>query len=1026
MTTIQESSSEFIKVSETNPCPLCGKSDWCKVSPDSSVVMCGRTDTAPTGWKRIKETTDGQGIYKLETENNFQQQVSGRRPVKRTSKPKPALVPPVPIGIKLARVENATVPERQPISDTLWPIVKKEILKKTPGINREDVWQIAYSYGDDKTVYRAEWADETSAKGYRKTYRQSHIDDGLLKWEKGKAVWDAYRIDEVLGILDNAPINEPVVPLMVEGEPNVELARSHGMAAITLQGSNWTEEQIKAVVKELQRLNCRALPYLYDNDDIGRAKANKIKAVCSRLQFPCILIDPVSIFPDIPEKGDIKEIVIEMSVEEFIRRIEAELHSRAVQDKEHQQNLARGDSDGSKKSDKPPLPQIIGGWFAEDLRERLLYSDQHQSWMSYELKHKGVWTAVGDNYVLSAIEAMCRQRGIYPNNAYVSNVLGTMKRMLFCLEWTERPSNELLPFEDGVLFIESGNFQEHAPGFRLTWSLPRQFRGSAVNINGWGSIASWLDEATEGNNRKKEILLAFAAASLRGMANLHKFLMLTGPGGTGKGVFSQLLTMVLGERNTWIGNLEDLSKADRIAELQTKRLALFDDQERYMGNLSNFRSLTGGGQISGRKLYKDPINFHFKGLALITANQPCFPASGISWLKRRIIQEEFRHHPSRPNVYLQKQLEPELSAFTQYLLSIPVAEIERILSPESTGVNLTFWEDRIQADPLASWINDHIIHETGAFTAIGSDKDEWKEGDYDPTKSTLFGGYNLTCRQGNSIPLSKNKFSANLVELCQSVLGWRDVAKIRKGDARYIVGIRFRTAADSAILPLDQTLNDDERQHDVNLNDNLKAIQDMGCADLDDLLSKNLEKNTSTEELVQKMNFESESSTADLFIEKSGDSDANVSTSHTQQGNGSTLESSSTSSTGLSQSNLLLLQDYARRIMEALGYQSPPIARAISRDIQRSIAAGEVFSTSIAEFVGAETYQAFTTLRLPNEKEEELVKSVRQAIASNDAETAKSVLVSLKEVCDSGAADRRKVWHSLTESERAAFKTLLD
>src|SRR4028119_196923 len=235
-----QASSEFIKVSETNPCPLCGKSDWCKVSPDSSVVICGRTDTAPTGWKRIKETTDGQGIYKLETENNFQQQVSGRRPTRKTSKPKSAPVPPIPIGIKLAPVENATVPERQPISDILWPIVKKEILKKTPGINREDVWQIAYSYGDDKIVYRAEWADEASAKGYRKTYRQSHIDNGLLKWEKGKAIWKAYRIDEVLGILDNAPINEPVVPLMVEGESNVELARSHGIAATTRAGSTGT------------------------------------------------------------------------------------------------------------------------------------------------------------------------------------------------------------------------------------------------------------------------------------------------------------------------------------------------------------------------------------------------------------------------------------------------------------------------------------------------------------------------------------------------------------------------------------------------------------------------------------------------------------------------------------------------------------------------------------------------------------------------------------------------------------------
>ena len=575
------------------------------------------------------------------------------------------------------------------------------------------------------------------------------------------------------------------------------------------------------------------------------------------------------------------------------------------------------------------------------------------------------------------------------------------------------------------LFIESSNFQDHAPGFRLTWSLPREFKGSAVSSQGWGSIASWLDEATEGNSRKKEILLAFAAASLRGMATLQKFLMLTGPGGTGKGVFSQLLTMVLGERNTWIGNLEDLAKSDRIAELQTKRLALFDDQERYMGNLSNFRSLTGGGQISGRQLYKSAINFTFNGLALITANQPCFPASGISWLKRRIIQQEFRHHPNKPNVYLQKQLEPELSAFTRHLLSIPVAEIERILGQESSGLNSTFWEDRIQADPLASWINDNIIHEVGASTAIGSDKDEWKDGDYDATRSTLFGGYNMTCRQGNSIPLSKNKFSANLIELCQSVLGWRDVVKIRKGDARYITGIRFRTAADSAILPLDQTLNDDDRQHDDDLNANLKPIQDMGCADLDDLLSKVSEKNTSTEELVQKMNFQSESSTADVFIEKSGDFDANVSTSHTQQGNGSTLESSSTLSTGSSQSRLLLLQEYAQRIMEAIGFQSPAVGRAIAGDIQRSLVAKDISESELVELAGAETYQAFTTLRALTDNEVDLVEIVQKAIASNDAEIAKSVLSSLKEVCNSGAADRQKVWNSMAESELVALKALV-
>jgi hypothetical protein len=60
------------------------------------------------------------------------------------------------------------------------------------------------------------------------------------------------------------------------------------------------------------------------------------------------------------------------------------------------------------------------------------------------------------------------------------------------------------------------------------------------------------------------------------------------------------------------------------------------------------------------------------------------------------------------------------------------------------------------------------------------------------------------------------------------------------------------------------------------------------------------------------------------------------------------------------------------------------------------------------------------------ENEKNLVEIVQQAIASNDAETAKSVLSSLKEVCNSGVADRQKVWNSgLTESEREAFSALI-
>ncbi len=198
-----------------------------------------------------------------------------------------------------------------------------------------------------------------------------------------------------------------------------------------------------------------------------------------------------------------------------------------------------------------------------------------------------------------------------------------------------------------------------------------------------------------------------------------------------------------------------------------------------------------GGLLSGRKLYQNAVSFRFPGLALITANQPCFPASGLSWLKRRIIvQKEFQYTPVKRNRHLERELEPELSAFTQYLLTIPVTEIERILGQEGCGINGTFWADRVRADPMASWVNDCLIHDPAAQTAIGGDKDEWKDDYYKAAKSTLFGSYHHYCRHAGYSAKGKNNFSADLVELCRFVLEWKDVLKDRTASGTVSKSVR--------------------------------------------------------------------------------------------------------------------------------------------------------------------------------------------------------------------------------------------
>ena len=185
------------------------------------------------------------------------------------------------------------------------------------------------------------------------------------------------------------------------------------------------------------------------------------------------------------------------------------------------------------KTGKVPPADIIGREIIEDYRDRLLWNDEHKTWMHYALERDGVWTPVSDQYLESVVDAILESKGIigYNTGAYVTNVVAKMRRRLFERVWGERPASEILPFTDGVLELVTGKFTLHAPGHRLTWSLPRSYNTIAT---GWTTIKDWLVEATGGNQQHEEMLLCFAAAVLRGRCDLQKFLHLIGVGGTGK------------------------------------------------------------------------------------------------------------------------------------------------------------------------------------------------------------------------------------------------------------------------------------------------------------------------------------------------------------------------------------------------------------------------------------------------------------------------------------------------------------
>lgn len=55
--------SEWRQVDAKNPCPICGKPDWCGRSVDGSAVRCMKSSTPVPGWDRGKQCDDGGTVF---------------------------------------------------------------------------------------------------------------------------------------------------------------------------------------------------------------------------------------------------------------------------------------------------------------------------------------------------------------------------------------------------------------------------------------------------------------------------------------------------------------------------------------------------------------------------------------------------------------------------------------------------------------------------------------------------------------------------------------------------------------------------------------------------------------------------------------------------------------------------------------------------------------------------------------------------------------------------------------------------
>jgi P4 family phage/plasmid primase-like protien len=466
-----------------------------------------------------------------------------------------------------------------------------------------------------------------------------------------------------------------------------------------------------------------------------------------------------------------------------------------------------GKRDGTQASKSRTIPpaDIIAQRIAEDYRSILAYNNEIAQWMRYEAEHPGIWTPETNEFIESIVYQNLTVRGIegYNSHSYITNIVKSLRNQLIRRFWYEPSPTEFLPHRNGVLEIATGKLLPHSPDYGFTWSLPRDYNPLFTD---WSTIDSFLDHVSGNNPQIKDLLLCYCNAVLKGRHDLQKFLHLIGVGGTGKGTFARLIVGLIGKENVHTTTLEDwCTNRFEGANAYGKRLVLFPDEDKQTGKLGKFLSLTGEDLIRAEEKNKKAFQYRYDGMVLVLSNLPVFTGDSASRVKRRIITVPCNNQVSllQRSSNIEQKFEIELAAFTNYILSIPDDHVTNVMLglveiPECT---LEFWENRIRTDSIAAWLNDWVIYDPMAETAIGSNSYEESSGE----PITLYGSYAQHCRRsGNQVKAVKN-FSPDLLELCRSVLGW-DVEKKVTKTGKFIRGLRLRTDKDREIPTHDYSL----------------------------------------------------------------------------------------------------------------------------------------------------------------------------------------------------------------------------
>ena len=503
----------------------------------------------------------------------------------------------------------------------------------------------------------------------------------------------------------------------------------------------------------------------------------------------------------------IDDAIENVGVEEFERQSEVLDFDEWLKPKKKVKEAIKGvDEDEEDDAPKkwPPAQSIVAKAIAEAYRNSLAWRPAYKKWYRYGSELEGLWSRNDEEFISRLISTELSARGIEHSANYLAGIIKLLKAFLAVKDWDAKSG--LLPAKNGVLDLKTLKLLPHNSEYKLTWQLPYNYDPMAS----CKPITDWLQATTTGNKSLVELLRAYLYSIVYGRVDIHRYLELLGPSGSGKGTFMKLATMLVGDRNTHITKLKKLEGQFETAALLDKKLVLVTDSDKYGGSVETLKAITGGDRIPyEEKFLQAGEGFQPSCKVIISCNEPIQTQDYIA-LERRRISVPF---DNKISVDKQRALIEEvdgemigefvdlLPGLLNWVLSIPKETAEEYLRKTEQmvpGYKKIALEAIIQTNPIADWADQFLIYEEGARLQVGvaqKNRDNGTTNSYLNITSWMYASFAEFCITTGTHLLSLKRFILLANDLLVNQLKL-DVSHARDRVCAFFKNLRLRAEFD--------------------------------------------------------------------------------------------------------------------------------------------------------------------------------------------------------------------------------------